>query len=714
MGQRLTYCRLCEAGCGAIVTLDALGKPLSVEPDRDHVVTKGFFCTKGSALVELVNDPARLVEPMERSSKSKPGLFIKSDWNRALDEIATKITNIAREHGPDAIAFYQGNPVAFSWSAAVSTAALARVIGTGRFYTAGTIDCAQRFVLSDLCYGHPLLVTIPDLDNTQFALLLGGNPAVSTWAHLTSIPRWRESVAALKKRGGKFVVIDPRRTETADAADLYLTIRPGSDADLLLAMVNVILSEGLSNERFLSEKTYQIEEARRAIREYTVPRAAARTGIAETVISNLARDFARAESSFAAGHSGLTMQSRGSLAEWAVILLNSVCGRVDARGGLLFNPGILDLTKLGDHLLDRKAPLPGGVHPPARRILDDIPCTGLPDAIEQGRVRTLVVVAGNPVISFPNGRRFEQLFKKLDLFVALDPYMNETTRHAHYILPPPSMIERSDCVILNSSFLTKPYVQYTDAVCAAPSEVRSEWWFAREIAKRLPALPLREPNATFLRKLHLLRHRYTSRFTLALGERNVLKLMLRVFGKISLRKLQQNPHGLALGQLSPGELIKRLRTPNRKIQLFPPEIEICLSADATDPTLQIDGAFPLSLITRRRRGGMNSWLNRLHSSQAVDSHAVIEISAGDAEIYQIKSGESVAIESRSGSFVATANISDRVPRGIVTAPHSFVSELDHSHFNDAVGGERTDPLTGMPAFNGTKVRICTPGVRHLN
>ncbi|MBI3817109.1 MAG: molybdopterin-dependent oxidoreductase [Planctomycetes bacterium] len=701
----VSYCRLCEAGCGVRVTFDEKGAPAAVEPDPEHIVTKGFFCTKGKALAELVNDPRRVRAPLFRAVGSPIGKFNETTWKHVFEGIAGDVRRIVNESGPDAVAFYHGNPTAFSWATSVACAALARRIGTSRSFTAGSIDCAERFVLADICYGHPLHVTIPDLQNSHFALLLGGNPAVSTWAQLTSIPRWREEIVALRARGGRFVVVDPRRTETADAADLHISIAPGTDADLLLGMINIIFREGLENKEFLARRAAGLDEARRAIVSYTSQRASDRCGVAEEVIKNLARDFARAPSGFAAGHSGLTMQSRGSLAEWAVILLNTACGRIDTKGGLLFNPGVVDLARLSTSMLDRRAPMPAGTPPGTRRILDDLPCAGLAPAIESGNVRALFIIAGNPLVTFPNPERLARALSKVELIVSIDPYINETSSRSHFILPPPSMLEREDCVLLNSMFLTRPYAQWTPALCPPPHRVRSEWEIAQGISSRLGGLPFSKDKISISRKLFLLKNRWIARALLAFGEKRTLETMLFLFGKVKLSKMKRLRHGVAMKSLKPGQLTKRLRTPGRRIRLFNDEIARLFEVEARRGLDLPNARFPLILISRRRRGGMNSWMNHLPSSIAIDTAPEIEISAADAERYNLTNASRARIESAQGSFVGIINISPRARAGVISATHSFRLGNESSHFNHAVSDTELDVLTGMPGFNRTFVSI---------
>lgn len=703
--EALSWCRLCEAGCGVRVEVDDRGIATSVSPDREHVVTRGFFCIKGHALVELLEDPRRIVQSMVRLPGAAPGAFVPLDYNAAIDQIAGKIINIARESGPDSIAFYHGNPAAFSWAAAVSNASLARIIGSGRFYTAGTIDCAERFALAEHCYGHPLLVTIPDIQHAKFILLLGANPAVSTWAQLTSAPRWREDVASMRRAGGAFVVVDPRRTETAALADRYIPIRPSTDADLLLAMVRIITDRKLEHRAFLQKHTRGFEAALATLAPYTLERASLRTGIPAGDIVRLAVEFATAPSGFAVGHSGLTMQSRGSLAEWAVILLNAACGRIDAPGGLLFNPGLLNLTKLGDRLLDRGAPLPAGEPPGTRRILDDLPCAGLAPAIESGRVRALISLAGNPAVTFPNAPRIARAMQKLELYAAIDPYINESTQYAHYLLPPTSMLEREDCVLLNSSFLTIPYTQWTPPVSTPPPGVRTEWWISHEIARRIPALPFREPGASLFRKLHFLRQRWMSRWILRLGPRRALQLMLLLYGEVGLATIRKHPHGLLLKRVAPGELLKRLRTPSGVIELFPQALHGLARHDEDHMSRleSSDGRF--YLISTRRKGGMNTWLNHLASARRVDSSPTVSIHPADAATLNITDGRTVMITNETGSFEALASLSDNMARGVVAATHGFPVESLRGHFNHVTSDRDLDPLTGMPAFNGTRVSV---------
>lgn len=713
MGAAITYCRLCEAGCGVEVLFDAEGRPADVKPDFEHVVSRGFLCTKARALTELLADPRRVTSPRVRAPGQGAGTWREAGWDEALDAVAGSLTRIARTHGPDAVAVYQGNPTAFAWAAAAATTALARVLGTTRFYTAASIDCAERFAVADLCFGHPLLVTIPDLRRAHFALLLGANPAVSSWAQLTSIPRWLEERARLRARKGTFVVVDPRRTETADLADEHVALRPGSDVELLGALVRTILAEGLEDRAFLEAHCTGLDKVRRAVEGFTLARAAEATGIDAGRIERLARAFATAPSGFAAGHSGLTMQRRGSIAEWLLVVLNAVAGRLDRAGGCLVNPGLLDWTRLGDAVLDRFAPLPPEIRPPMRRILDDLPCSTLVDAIEAGQVRALVVAAGNPAVTFPEAARVRQALARLECLVGIDPYVNETLERAHVVLPPLSMLERDDGVLLNSGFLAEPYAQFTRAVCTPPPGVRSEWWIAREIVRRLGAFPVGTHGDSFGRRVRKKAARALSRWILGFEPETVLRFLLRAFSNTSLGELERHPHGLRLGDLREGDLRARVKTRDRKIQLAPLEILALLGENGAAPSqraaeLDSRARHPFTLLSRRRRGAMNSWLEGLPSSRRVDPVPWIEVAPGDAARLGIEDGSRLALVNDRGRFEGKACVTSRCPEGIVTAPHSRFARdpvSGVSNLNDLTGAEGVDPLTGMPAFHATRVRI---------
>src|ERR687891_327384 len=474
MGEKVTFCRICEPLCGMVATVEG-DRITRLRPDPDHPLSRGYACPKGIAMAEVQNDPDRVLHPLRRVGD---GEFERVSWEVALDDIAARLRRIP----PASVAWYMGNPGAFSYSHTLWAKGFLDALGSPHYYSAGSQDVNNRFAASALLYGSPLIVPIPDLRRTRFLLMVGANPLVSHGSVL-SAPRIREQLVEIER----VVVVDPRRTETARRFE-HVPVRPDSDAWLLLSLIHVVFDEGLADRAFLSRWTDGAAALERAARDHPPEATEPRTGVPAERARELARDFARADSAAAYGRTGSCLGRFGTLVAFLLDALNAVTGNLDRPGGAVFGRPPVALDDVGERIgLDTYGKIRSriGGFPD---VIGNLPATLLPREIETPgdlQIRALFVSAGNPVLSVPDGGALERALGELDLFVSLDFYVNETNRHADYVLPTTTPYEREDVPLAFLGFFTQPFIQMTEAVVPPPGEARQEWEVIDAIARRI-------------------------------------------------------------------------------------------------------------------------------------------------------------------------------------------------------------------------------------
>src|SRR3954452_14090278 len=565
--QKVSFCRICEPLCGMVATVED-GKLTKLRPDPDNPLSRGYACPKGIAMAEVQNDPDRVLHPLRRTPS---GDFERVGWDEALDDIGRRLKRVLEERGPESVAWYMGNPGAFSYSHTLWVKGFLDAIGSPHYYTAGSQDVNNRFAASALLYGSPLLVPIPDLPRTSFLLMVGANPLVSHGSVL-SAPRVREQLLDVEARGGRVVVVDPRATETARQFE-HLPVRPDSDAWLLLSLLKVIFEEGLADEGFLAGHTTGAAELRAAADLHPPEETEARTGVPAERVRTLARDFAAADGAVAYGRTGSCLGRFATLVAFLLDALNAVTGNLDRPGGAVFGSPPVDIEDLGEKLglaTYGKTHARFGGFPD---VLGNLPAALLPREIEtpgERQVRALFVSAGNPVLSVPDGDSLERALGELDLCVSLDFYVNETNRHADYVLPSTTWLEREDVPAALMSFYTTPFIQVTEPVVEPAGEARQEWEIIDQVSRRVGVAPYSLPA---LRKLRL-----------RPSPRRLVDLLLRtgpkgdLFGLrpsgLSFKKLRdKHPHGLVPEDyVRTGVLRGRLRHRDRRLALAPPAI----------------------------------------------------------------------------------------------------------------------------------------------
>jgi formate dehydrogenase len=714
--HKVTYCRICEVYCGLIATVED-GRVTRLRPDPDHVVSRGYSCPKGIAFHQLTHDPDRILHPMKRVGER----WERISWDDAIGEIAAKLSHIRAEHGPDAIAVYHGNPSGWSYAHRLFSAGWVDAVGSRNSYGAGSQDNLSLFVAAWFLYGSSALRPVPDLDRTRHLLVVAANPVVSqgTLMQATHIKRRLEAIRA---RGGKLVVIDPRRTETAKLASEHHFIRPDTDAVLLLAMIRTILAEGLEDRAWLERHAVGLDDVRRASAAFTPELAAERTGIAADEIRRLAREFAAAEGACAYGR---PVSGRfGTIAAWALDVLNVVTGNLDSPGGFVFSEGPVDLAGLAAMIgLDGYARHRSriGNHP---SVLGELPSGILADEIETpgpGQVRALLVSAGNPVLSIANGDALARAMRTLECSVVLDFYMTETAAHADYLLPCTSALERSDFPILHSQLMLEPYAQWTEAMIPPQGEAREEWEIFVLLSEAMGLPILNSRVITWVRRaLRLVGG--------DLSPRVLLDALIRFgpFGDrylpwsdgISLAKVAAQPHGVRLPPLQTGMLARKLRTPDRKVHLWNAELEGEVERLRQHAAQAENGAYPFRLIGRRDGRSHNSWLHNLPKLMRGERCRRLRMAPADAGRLGLVDGDRALVRSQVGALEVEVRVTDEVMPGVVSLPHGWghayptnrrVAGGDPGPNANALIDQRAiEPLAGMAFLNGFPVAVERP------
>ncbi len=701
METRPTYCRICEAACGLLADTEN-GEVLALRPDPDHVVSQGFVCAKGTRFTELHRSASRVDHPLERHE----GRLRRTTWDTALGDVGAKLRAIRDRHGPNSIGLYIGNPTAFAYSMQVASLAFIQAIGTKNYFTAGSLDCNNKFAVSRQMLGSAATHPVPDIDHTNFALLLGTNPSVSQ-SSFVNAPRWIERLRAIEARGGTVVIVDPRRTETARSVGEHMAIVPDTDAALLLSLIHVVFEERLESGDF--SRVNGLDELRAAARRFSPENVTGTTGISALRIRDLARRFARADGAFCHVSTGINQGTFGNIAYAAKIALELVTGNFDRAGGALYQKGITDIATM--------ARLVGFDREPdwRSRIGNFAPVTGamptaiLPDEIltpGEGQIRALIVVAGNPVLSAPDGARFAKALQQLELCVSIDMFVNDTAAYATHVLPATDFLEREDLPIVQFQLQPVPYAQWTDAVVEPRAERRNEARIFFDLARAagLPLFGSRAADAAV-------------RATVRLGgfKAMVLPSLIPGLGPRPLQRLRKNPHGVIVDREVRGSFLKkRIGTKSKRLELYPEpvwsrldELESTLDASADSPTLR--------LISRRERLGHNSWM---HSNPTLKTAAhAAHLSPADATRLGIARGDQLRISSKSGAIELPAEISENVTEGAVAIPHgyghhknsSWTSAIARGGVNvnqlAASGPDDLDPLSGMCQLIGIRVRI---------
>ncbi len=717
--QHYRSCPLCEASCGLAITHEN-GEVTAIAGDEDDTFSRGYLCPKGTALADLHHDPDRLRHPMVRDGAT----WRETSWDTAFDLVATRLFDLQRRFGRAAVGVVQGNPSIHNLGLLTFGPLLLRALDTPSRFSATSLDQLPHMLAGLQMFGNQLLMPVPDIDRTDLMIIIGGNPLASNGSIMTA-PDVRGRLRAIQQRGGQVIVIDPRRTETAARADRHLFIRPGSDAILLLALCHVLFAEDLVRLGRLAAFSDGLDELRAAAQPWSPERAAAATGIAAGELRSLARQLAQTRRAVLYGRLGVCAQEFGGLAGWLCYAINALAGHLDEEGGLMFTTPAVDLLPLlaplgfGGSFATRRSRVGGqpefGGEWPMATLADEIETPG------EGQLRGLITIASNPVLSVPNGRRLERALGGLDFLVALDPYLNETTRLAHVILPPTSALERSHYDLALNHYAVRNVAKYSPPLFPRGDDQRHDWEICLELWARLGGAATRATRK--LAKPALQR----------LGPEGALDLLLRAGphglrrgrAGLTLKKLRAQPHGVDLGALEP-RLPGRLQTKGKQLDLAPAAFLADLPRlDARDreqarararAAARAAGPGDLVLIGRRHLRSNNSWMHNSERLVKGPDRCTVMMHPDDATARGLCDGSRATVATRSGAIELPVEITPDIMAGVISIPHGWghgragtrlhvADTHPGASLNDITDDTAFDTLSGTSALTGLPVEV---------
>lgn len=720
-----TFCRYCLASCGIEVSVEA-NRVRKISADKQNPHSWQDFCAKGRTAAQLVEHPRRILAPMRRVGDH----YVEATWDEAISDIAARMTALIDADGPDAIAAYYGNPAAYSLSNLIFLNGWLDAIGSYNRYAVGSVDQNALHVVAEAMYGSAIMVPVSDIDHCDYFLLIGANPAVSAWNWVESAPGGWQRALARQRQGAKIVVVDPLRTESADKADIHVAVRPGHDWALLLAMVKVILDERLEHSGDCRQLTTGMPALRELATEASLDDLAYRCDVPRAQIECIARGFATAKTAMAVTRTGISLHVSGAVGEWLGQVLNVITGRMDRPGGRRFEAGYVDALRLAAaaRTPDHKSRLTGRAMVAGAHALSELPAEITTPG--RGQIRALVIDAGNPVVSGPQGAALDGALAQLDLLVAIDFVQRESHRHAHWLLPAVHWLERDDLLAFTSNLHDEPYVQYGIHAVDPPQSAREEWRIFVDLALAMdvPLFGIRGVNGFIkaTRRLARLTRRPGLAFTPHWINRILVATSHKVNGhKLKWRELLANPHGMVLGPREYGHFAAALRTPDKRVHVAPPELvgrarELLAASPPDAPP-----GYPFQLGNRRNRHSMNSYLNELPGLHPGGKGNVVLIHPTDAAALGISDGDLVRVYSPVGAVEIRAELSDRPRPGVIVIDHGWGSRIFDPHKGSAtqsfgvnrnllIDAGPVDPLSQTPAMSSTYVAVAGSGSAQLD
>ncbi|MFD7441090.1 molybdopterin oxidoreductase family protein [Streptomyces sp. NPDC059909] len=725
----LRICPLCEATCGLSLTIRG-SRVTGARGDQDDVFSQGFICPKGASFGELDADPDRLRAPLVRDEN---GELREAGWDEAFDTIAARIRPLIEEHGPNAVGVVLGNPNVHTMAGGLYPPVLLSALGTRNIFSASTLDQMPKHVSSGLLYGSAIAIPVPDLDRTDHLLLLGANPLESNGS-LCTAPDFPGKLKALRRRGGSLTVVDPRRTRTARLADRHVAIRPGTDALLLAALAHVLFDEGLTDLGDLAPHVEGVAEVREAVRDFTPEAVAAACDMDAGDIRTIARELAAAPTAAVYGRIGSCTVEHGTLASWLVDVLNILTGNLDTPGGALFPLAATDRAPRPaapgkGFALGRWASRVSG-HPEAK---GELPVAALAEEIEtpgDGRIRAVIAVAANPVLSAPDGDRLDRaLGEGLDFMVSVDPYLNETSRHADVVLPPPPPSRSGHFDFAFNALAVRNQARYTPAAVPLDAGLMDECEIHARLILAVSGMHGADPSAVddmviegALAKAvadpHSPVHGSDPKELAAelggrTGPERRLDMMLRLGPyDITLDDLLAHPHGIDLGPLRP-RIPQILKTRSGRVELLPGPIADDLPRLRSALGERDDR---LVLVGRRHLRSNNSWMHNLPTLGGGSNRCTLQIHPADAARLGLDDGATARIAADGGELEVPVEITDAVRTGVVSLPHgwghdrpgtrmSVAAARPGVNVNQLLDGSRLDPLSGTAVLNGFPVDV---------
>ena len=689
-------CNVCEAMCGLVIEHQN-SKILSIKGDKDDPLSKGHICPKGVALQDFYNDPDRLTHPLKKTDSG----WEKISWDNAYEEIGSRFKGIQEQHGDNALASYVGNPNAHNMGNLLYISNFLRSLKTKNRYSSASADQLPHHVASNFMLGNGMLVPIPDIDRTDFMLIIGGNPIVSNGSLMTA-PGVGKRMKAIQARGGRIVVVDPRKTETALKSDEHIFIRPNRDALLLAALIHTLFDEGLVQLGHLETSIVEVDALENGMADFSPEKVSEVLTISAAKIRELAREMAGAKSAICYSRMGASTQEFGGVCLWLTNALNILTGNFDKEGGAMFTQPAFDSLMSGP---GKGKPSTYGRYKSRVHSLPfyngEFPISTLADEIlteGEGQVRALITAAGNPVLSSPNGKRLGEAFSSLDFMVSIDVYLNETTKYADIILPAATGLQLSHYDVVFNQFSVRNTAKYSPALYKPKAEQREDW----KIFKQLAALMSGKPDDGS-----------TPEFILDM----MIKNSPQKAESLTLKKLEENPSGIDLGPLKQC-LLERLQTEDGKIHIAPElyidDLERLNKRFFENRASQ--ESYPFELISRRQARSHNTWTQNSYRLVKGKNPCTMLIHPDDAQSLNVATGQSAKVSSTVGSVSIEVEVSDEMMPGVVSIPQGWGHNHDDTKLsvaanqagisvNDLTDASNIDVLTGNAVFSGIPVAI---------
>ncbi|MFT6330747.1 MAG: anaerobic selenocysteine-containing dehydrogenase [Bermanella sp.] len=704
--KHYSTCTLCEAMCGIEVT--TIGREiLSIVGDKKNPFSEGHVCPKAMALKDLYDDPDRIKMPLEKTASG----WQEIPWDEALDKVANGLFQIQQQYGVESVATYLGNPNAHNMGSILYGPYFYRSLQSHNRFSATSVDQLPHHIVSRKLFGHQSQIPIPDIDRTQYFMIIGGNPLASNGSIMT-VPHIKRRLKAIQSRQGKVVVIDPKQSETADMSSEHHFIKPGTDALLLLAMINTVFATNKEAPARLLEFAPQLLDVKDYILPYTPHKVATKIGMTAAQIEQLVSDFCAAESAVCYGRMGASVQAFGTLTQYLIMLFNMLTGNLDKPGGMMFTQPAADFLphsgrgSIGNfHTRVRKLPAFAGEFP-VSALAEEMTTPG------EGQIKAMVIGAGNPVLTTPNGQQLDAAFENLDFVVAVDFYMTETTRHANIILPPVTALERDHYDIVFHNFAVRNSSKYSPAIFPPEANSKTDWQIYLGLAERLDKL-----NGLPTDKYQLL---WDKKPTGVVDDMLQMGRYQHAGKPISIKTLLDLPHGIDLGPLQadlPGAIFHNDKKIDMSFDYFMPDLT---RVDKHFFEIDLPDDNSLQLIGRRHLKTNNSWLH--NSKRMVKgtnnglSRCTAQIHPDDATKFAIQDKQMINVKSRVGEISLPAEITHKIMPGVISIPHGWGHNKKGMRWktaeqhagvsvNDLTDEMVIDELSGNAVLNGVPVWI---------
>ncbi len=705
-------CNLCEAMCGLEITHDGK-KVISVKGDQNDPLSKGSICPKGALIHKLHEDLNRLKKPLQ---KKEDGSWEEISWKLALDTVGEKINAIRKKYGDDSVGFYLGNPTVHNFGMMMMTGELKRILRTKNSFSPTSMDQLPHHFMGYYMYGHSLNIPIPDIDRTEYMVIFGANPVASNGS-LMSAPGVHMRLLDIQKRGGKVILLDPRKNETGNVADEHYFIKPNTDLYFLLGMLHIIQKNNWISLGHLEDHIHGLEQLKNIAAPYSPKIVAKITGVEEKVLQQITKDYVSNKRAVLYGRMGMSTQEHGGLCHWISGVINILTEHMDKPGCAMFTTPAFDVKRTSKF---KKAH--GRWHSRVHGLPEfegELPVSIMAAEMltpGKGQIRALISYAGNPALSTPNAKRLEEALPKLDFMVAIDIFLNETTRHADIILPPPSHLEIDHYDLIFNLLSVHNNVKFSQALFTPQKDQLYDWQIAKELVKRFAKVSAKKPSKIF----QWLNPRQLLNLGLLLGPYGKWSSPRRWFSGISLKKVIRSKHGIGLGNLQP-QIPEILTTRNGKINIADPIFlngleNVTKGLDKYPYTQLAKNKF--LLIGRRHLRTNNSWMHNIERLSKGRNKCTAIMHPDDASQLNLQNAQDITVKSTTGAITIPVEITNTIMRGVLSIPHGFghtkkgvrldiATKPDRAgvSVNDITDQNRLDPLTGNAAFSGQVVEI---------